>query len=104
MRSGAAGTHHAMNRARLRCLILALLAPCAALCTNAPLEVNQANQAELEMLPGIGPSLSEAILAERRRAGPFKDWRELQRRVKGLGPATARRLSQAGLRVNAQAL
>ncbi|MBN8489430.1 MAG: helix-hairpin-helix domain-containing protein [Burkholderiales bacterium] len=83
--------------------LLAMLGWRAVLAAEPPLEVNQANQAELERLPGVGPSLSEAILAERRRAGPFKDWRELQRRVKGLGPATARRLSQAGLRVNGQA-
>jgi len=93
-----------MNALRRRWLILALLAPGTVLAGITPLEVNQANQAELEMLPGVGPSLSEAILAERRRGGPFTDWRALQRRVKGLGPATARRLSQAGLRVAGQAV
>jgi competence protein ComEA len=93
-----------MNRLRRRGLLLALLAPCTVQADNAPLEVNLANQAELEMLPGVGPSLSEAILAERRRGGPFQDWRALQRRVKGLGPATARRLSLVGLRVNGQAV
>lgn len=92
-----------MNRLRRRGLLLALLAPGAVRADKAPLEVNLSNQAELEMLPGVGPSLSEAILAERRRGGAFQDWRALQRRVKGLGPATARRLSQAGLRVNGQA-
>lgn len=92
-----------MNHARRRWLMLGLLAPGAALSSTATLEINQANQAELEMLPGVGPSLSEAILAERRRGGAFKDWRDLVRRVKGLGPASARRLSQAGLRVASQA-
>ncbi|MBQ0961778.1 helix-hairpin-helix domain-containing protein [Ideonella sp. 4Y11] len=81
-------------------LVGCLACPVALCAAEATLEVNQANQAELEMLPGVGPALSEAILAERRRGGPFPDWRALQRRVKGLGPATARRLSQAGLRVN----
>jgi competence protein ComEA len=65
-----------------------------------PVALRAAPPALEEMLPGVGPSLSESILSERRRAGPFTDWRDLQRRVKGLGPATARRLSQAGLRVD----
>ncbi|MBQ0932850.1 helix-hairpin-helix domain-containing protein [Ideonella sp. 4Y16] len=93
-----------MNRQRRHWLAWCLSAPVALQAADTRLEVNQANQAELEMLPGVGPALSEAILAERRRGGPFKDWRALQRRVKGLGPATARRLSQAGLRVNGAAV
>lgn len=68
-----------------------------------PLELNDASQAELEQLPGVGPALSEALLDERRRGGPFTDWRALVRRVRGVGPASARRLSAAGLRVAGQA-
>ena len=65
-------------------------------------ELNTASQAELESLTGVGPTLSDALLAERQRAGPFADWRSLVRRVKGLGPARARQLSAAGLRVAGQ--
>lgn len=65
------------------------------------LEVNQANQAELEQLPGLGPALSEQLLASRRERGPFGDWSDLMARLKGVGPVKARRWSDAGLRVNA---
>ena len=44
--------------------------------------LNSADQAELESLPGIGPALAKAIIAAR----PFKAVDELDR-VKGLGPA-----------------
>lgn len=80
---------------------LLLLAPAWAAAQATPtLELNEANQAELEMLPGIGPAQSEALLAERRRGGPYRSWRELVARVKGLGPVRARKLSEAGLRVD----
>lgn len=63
-----------------------------------PVDLNLANQAELEMVKGIGPQLSERILAERARAR-FDSWDDFVSRMKGLGPAHARRLSAAGLRV-----
>lgn len=65
------------------------------------LELNRANQAELEMIKGVGPQLSERILAERER-GPFQDWPEFIRRLQGIGPHQARRLSEAGLRIGGQ--
>ncbi len=51
-----------------------------------PINVNAANQTELQKLPGIGPKLSQRILDERARA-PFKSIDEL-RRVPGIGPKT----------------
>lgn len=65
-------------------------------------EVNTASQAELEMLKGVGPQLSEAMLAARRER-PFRDWADLRARLKGVGPARASKLSAAGLRVDGQA-
>lgn len=64
-------------------------------------EVNGANQAELEMVKGIGPQLSTQILGERER-GPFRDWRDFIARLPGVGPGKARKLSAAGLRVGGQ--
>ena len=52
--------------------------------------INTATAAELELLPGIGPSKAEAILAYRRRH-PFRTVAELGR-VKGIGPKTVKRL------------
>lgn len=46
--------------------------------------LNSATQAELEELPGIGPTLAEAIIAERERRGGFRSVNEL-RDVRGIG-------------------
>jgi competence protein ComEA len=53
---------------------------------------NFADAAELRRLPGIGPAKAEAILAERRRGGPYASLEDL-RRVPGLGPTTIERLA-----------
>ena len=65
----------------------------------APLDVNTAGRADLESLPGIGPALAERLLAARAQA-PFSDWTDLRRRVHGIGPKLAARLSDQGLRVH----
>jgi competence protein ComEA len=64
-------------------------------------ELNRANQAELEMVRGVGPQLSERILAEREQ-GRFLGWGDFIARMKGVGPASAARLSAAGLRIGGQ--
>ena len=43
------------------------------------------------------------MLAARDQA-PFRDWQDLARRVKGMGPRMMGRLSAAGLRIQGQAL
>jgi competence ComEA-like helix-hairpin-helix protein len=47
--------------------------------------LNTAGQAELELLPGIGPALASRILEERRRLGRFSSIDQLDD-VKGIGP------------------
>lgn len=69
----------------------------------AQVDVNQADQAALDGVTGIGPSTSKSILNERKKGGDFKDWADFQRRVKGIGEKNSIKLSQAGLRVNGQA-
>ena len=49
-------------------------------------DINSADIATLEGLPGIGPSLARAIVDERERSGPFRGVDDLNR-VSGLGPA-----------------
>jgi competence protein ComEA len=66
---------------------------------QAAVDANQATQAELESIKGIGPGLSTKIL-DARKSAPFKDWPDLVERVGGVGPGSAARLSQAGLPVN----
>jgi competence protein ComEA len=51
-----------------------------------PVSLNTASQAELETLPGVGPVLAQAIIAERERRGGFRSVNEL-RNVRGIGDA-----------------
>jgi len=55
-----------------------------------PIDINQASQAELQRLPGVGPKMSQRILDERLKA-PFKSVDDL-RRVSGIGPKTLEKL------------
>lgn len=70
--------------------------------TVTAIEANIATQAELEMVQGIGPQLSERILAARRERS-FHDWADFTTRLKGVGPVRAGKLSTAGLTVAGQA-
>ncbi len=53
--------------------------------------VNAASVDELARLPGIGPARAAAIVASRRRHGPFRRVEDL-RRVPGIGPKTVEQL------------
>lgn len=86
------------RRALLPLLLLTPIAPAAHAESPPPLEINAATQAQLESLPGIGPALAEKMLAA-RQAAPFTGWADLRRRVRGIGPRLAHKLSGAGLRV-----
>jgi competence protein ComEA len=52
--------------------------------TGGKVNLNTASQAQLEELPGIGPTYAEAILAERQRRGGFTSVNDL-RSVRGIG-------------------
>ncbi|MEK8031169.1 helix-hairpin-helix domain-containing protein [Ideonella sp. DXS29W] len=65
------------------------------------MDLNLANQAELEMVKGVGPQLSDRILAEREH-GRFIDWADFIERMKGIGPTHASRLSAAGMRIRGE--
>jgi competence protein ComEA len=67
----------------------------------AQIEVNSADQAALDGVKGLGPVTSKAILEERKN-GEFKDWTDLEKRVKGVSHKRSLKLSQAGLIVNGQ--
>lgn len=55
------------------------------------LDPNRAPVEELDRLPGVGPSVARAIVAEREEGGPFRTPEELER-VRGIGPATLERI------------
>lgn len=61
-----------------------------------PVEVNTATEDQLQSLRGIGPAMAARILAERSRA-PFRSLADFDERVKGIGPASLRRLVADGL-------
>ena len=67
------------------------------------LEINQATEAELDSLRGLGPAFTRRVLSARSQQ-PFKDWPDLMRRVSGMGPRVARKLSEQGLTVQGQVL
>jgi competence protein ComEA len=55
------------------------------------LDLNAAEDWELDRLPGVGPALAAAIVADRDARGPFRSLDELVR-VRGIGPSTLERL------------
>ncbi|MCG6954768.1 MAG: helix-hairpin-helix domain-containing protein [Gemmatimonadetes bacterium] len=57
---------------------------------KAPVDVNRADEAALQTLPGVGPALARRIV-EARSERPFSSLEELAR-VRGIGPATVARL------------
>ncbi len=58
---------------------------------SGTVDLNRADAAELQRLPGIGPALAERILEHRSRRGGFGSVEELLE-VPGIGPATLERL------------
>jgi competence protein ComEA len=60
--------------------------------TFRPVDLNRANQRALQSLPGIGPAKARAILEDRERRGPFERVEDLAR-VRGIGPATLKRIA-----------
>lgn len=57
----------------------------------APIDVNTADADTLTKLPGVGRSLADAIVADRKANGPYADLAALQR-IRGIGPALVDRL------------
>lgn len=91
-----------MRRRLLWSVVMAMLPP-ATLAKDRLLELNQATQAQLESLSGVGPELAERLLKV-RSVKAFESWADLRRRVSGIGAKQAKKLSDQGLRVQGQAL
>ena len=53
----------------------------------APVNINTADSAALESLPGIGPSLAQRIIDHRQAQGPFERTEDIME-VPGIGEAT----------------
>ena len=78
---------------RLRSIVL-LLAACLLICPtgfankkppSAPVNLNTATSAQLQQVPGIGPSTADKIVQMRKSYGPFKSVNDLLA-VRGIGP------------------
>ena len=83
-----------------RALLTALAGGFSVYCATAQ-EINTATRAELEGLDGLGVTMADRIINERERA-PFAGWDDLERRVKGMRGARAKRLQAQGATVNGQ--
>jgi competence ComEA-like helix-hairpin-helix protein len=57
------------------------------------IDLNRADQAALEIVPGIGPHLAKRIIEDRSERGRFRSIDEVER-VKGIGPKLAARLAR----------
>lgn len=78
-------------------LIALFFALMLAVATFAAVNVNTANEKELKALPGIGKVSAKAIVAEREANGAFTDYKDLSKRVKGVGKKTVEKLKEAGV-------
>ena len=82
--------------------ILATIAALATTIAMAAVDVNDATEADLDSIKGIGPGTSAKIL-EQRKGARFKDWDDFIQRVPGIGDKRAAKLSSEGLTVNGAA-
>lgn len=51
--------------------------------------VNEAEAAELQLLPGVGTVIAERIVSQRASGGVYRSIHDFEYRVKGIGPVTA---------------
>ncbi len=58
---------------------------------DAPVNLNTANAAQLDGLPGVGPATAAAIISDREEHGPFRSVNDLGR-VRGIGDAKLEQL------------
>ncbi|MCA9577077.1 MAG: helix-hairpin-helix domain-containing protein [Sandaracinaceae bacterium] len=56
------------------------------------IDVNQADAITLQLLPGVGPVVSQRIIADRAEHGPYPTL-EAMTRVTGIGPRTVERIA-----------
>ncbi|WP_019431246.1 helix-hairpin-helix domain-containing protein [Limnohabitans sp. Rim47] len=69
--------------------------------TWAQVDLNKATEIELDGLKGLGPAMTREVMREREKA-LFRDWPDVLKRVKGIGPKKAANLSDQGVRVKGQ--
>lgn len=91
----------AWRRAAYRCVLaLGLALACAG--PAQAVDVNRANQEQLQSIRGIGPKTAQAIIDERTRGGAFASFEDFSDRVKGIGAKKLQSLQAAGLKLAQQ--
>ena len=65
----------------------------------AAVNANTATVDDLQTVAGIGPTIAQRIVDERRN-GPYKSLDDIQARVKGVGETSIRKMAAAGLTVS----
>jgi competence protein ComEA len=55
-------------------------------------DLNGADWPEFTVLPDVGETLAKRIVAARETGGPFRDLRDFEQRVEGVGPRTVEKL------------
>jgi len=60
-------------------LILAALASLVSVCAFAVVDINTANQQQLEAINGLGPAKAKAIIDYRSKSGPFKSVEDIKK-------------------------
>lgn len=64
----------------------------------AAVDANTASVEALRTVRGVGPTIAQRIVDERRK-GPYSSLDDLQARVRGIGESSVRRMAGAGLTV-----
>ncbi len=82
--------------------LLAFFAALSLTAAFAAVDVNQASEAELDGIKGVGPATSRLIVAERKKS-EFKSWADFIGRIKGLGDKSAAKFSAQGMTVGGAA-
>lgn len=80
-----------INRLSVALLVTLVMALTSSLALAQTVNVNTAGAEELQVLPGIGPQLAEAIVSDREANGPFAGIQDLAR-VKGISDVLVNKL------------
>src|SRR6202521_4505512 len=67
------------------CLLLLFVSSATKKPPSQPVNINTATSAQLQLVPGIGPSTAEKILQMRKSYGAFKSVNDLMA-IRGIGP------------------
>jgi comEA protein len=67
------------------CLLLLFASSATKKTPTQPININTATSAQLQLVPGIGPSTAEKILQMRKSYGAFKSVNDLMA-IRGIGP------------------